>query len=296
MKRIALIDGDELVYKIGFATQQTEWSVIDPDKKVLVRASTKADVIEALGDEDAEGLELSHTIHPKDPKLVPFVAKAIINMIQQDTKCDKYQVFLTGEKNFRDEIATLLPYKGDRDHSTRPIYYKEATDLLKLRYRAQVVEGREADDAMSIYQWYHLKNDTGWESVICSQDKDLRMVPGLNYNPTTRKLDDISVGYARLWFFTQLLTGDKSVDNIPGIYRMGPAKAAEVFKGHEGKPYQELLKIVLDQYEIARNNPKVASKMPGDKWGIDRVTEIARLLWMQQEKDQLWEPWVDYYA
>lgn len=294
-KRISLIDGDELVYKIGYASQYTKWSVIDGSGQTICSEKTKAETIEALGDNDAEDLELSHEIIPKDPRMVQFASKAIMNMIQQDTKCDKYAVFLTGDGNFREDIATLLPYKGARDHDVRPYYYEEARNLLRLRYGAEIVNGREADDAMSIYQWYHLKNDTGWESVICSQDKDMKMVPGLNYNPTTRKLENIKPIDARLWFFTQLLTGDKSVDNIPGIYLTGIKKANAILEGYENKTYHELLERVLRAYDEAKSNPKIRDKMPGDKWGIDRVTEIAQLLWMQQYKNQRWEPWVDYY-
>jgi 5'-3' exonuclease len=73
------------------------------------------------------------------------------------------------------------------------------------------------------------------------------------------------------FFYTQVLTGD-AVDNIIGLYRVGPVKAKKMLA--ECKTEEELYKACVDAYD-------------GD---VDRVIENARLLWLRRYVDQLWEP------
>ena len=60
-------------------------------------------------------------------------------------------------------------------------------------------------------------------SVIVSPDKDLKNTHGLNYNPRTHVLTNISDKQAERHFWEQMVIGDNSVDNIPGVHRVGAA-------------------------------------------------------------------------
>ena len=98
-----------------------------------------------------------------------------LDTIKEKSGSDELKIYLTGKNNFRKDIATIVPYKGNRKQP-KPKWYKELRFELEVNLGATVVDGMEADDAMSIEQ-YKAVNDT----VICSRDKDLNMVPGFHY-------------------------------------------------------------------------------------------------------------------
>ena len=112
-----LIDGDPIVYRIGFACQTKE-----EDGSVTA---------------DPE----SHTLHS---------CKIFINEMLEDTQADSYKIFLTGKGNFRFKIRD--DYKANRSKVAKPVHYQMIRDYLVERYSAQVVDGMEADDALALQQ------------------------------------------------------------------------------------------------------------------------------------------------
>jgi hypothetical protein len=90
----------------------------------------------------------------------------------------------------------------------------------------------EADDAVGIAQYQnrfvvggHLGKSLGVDTVICSRDKDLHMIPGWHYTWPAGKQKEQPLWWqnetnALRCFYKQLLTGDP-VDNIPGLYGVG---------------------------------------------------------------------------
>lgn len=291
-RRFLVIDGDELVYKASFGAQYKEFYINFGEGRTQGPFQSKADAAEWLGDDEAESIDENIVVMPED-KAVKNLDDAI-----KSTKAlvnpSHTQIFLTGGGNFRDEVATLQPYKGNRVDFQKPHYHGLMREMLIDKYKAKTIEGMEADDALSITAWQHRFRPRGWEVVISTQDKDLNMVPGLRHHPR-KGVREILWAEARLSFFKQLLTGD-STDNIPGIYRIAEKTALKILLPHANDTYLQLLNVVLEQYRIAENNPKIRDKMPDGLWGEERITEIARLLWMRQEKDQMWEYGVDYYG
>jgi 5'-3' exonuclease len=99
-----------------------------------------------------------------------------------------------------------------------------------------VVEGIEADDAVGIAQYQnrfviggHLGKSLGIDTVICSRDKDLHMIPGWHYTWSAGAQKEKPLWWqdeteALRCFYRQLLTGD-STDNIPGLYGVGPSSS-----------------------------------------------------------------------
>ncbi|QZI86249.1 hypothetical protein PODOV005v1_10015 [Vibrio phage PS32B.2] len=71
------------------------------------------------------------------------------------------------------------------------------------------------------------------------------------------------------FFCTQLLTGD-TVDNIPGLPRVGPVKAEAILNECNGM--EECLKAVREAYRA----------FYGDEWA-ERLEEQGKLLWMCRE-------------
>lgn len=293
MKTLVLIDGDELVYKAGFASQYAVHSVINKEDKTLVSThATKQDAIESIGDDPKDQFELDKEVIARDEAVANFALDNIFEEVFKNTEATDYRIYLTGTGNFREEVATLLPYKGNREEGSRPAHYEYIKQRLLDRYCAKVIDGMEADDALSITQWSHLKVPRGWNTIIASQDKDLKMVPGLHYNPTTKKTFEMHPLDARLWFYTQLLVGDPT-DNIPGIYRTGVKTASKVLSELRDFSDKLLFDTVETEYYLANKNPKLRERtLPKTR---DDIVEVARLLWMLQEEGQVWDYWEPYY-
>jgi 5'-3' exonuclease len=84
------------------------------------------------------------------------------------------------------------------------------------------------------------------DAVIVSIDKDFKQVPGLLYNPTKDEWTEVSEEEGLLFFYTQLLTGDR-VDNIQGVNKIGPKTAEKILEGASTK--EEMWKSCLEAYE-----------------------------------------------
>lgn len=200
---------------------------------------------------------------------------------------DRTRVLLQGKGNYRDRVATVLEYKGNRDPSKRPQYYSEIREYLVDYKGGEIVDGMETDDAIGIEQWANKDRST----CIVSIDKDLDTIPGWHFNWVTNELYYVDLATANRKFWTQVLTGD-STDNILGcgtqvekVYKsgkkigqsrltrdgIGPKTAEDIIAKTDGS-WAEMHNAVLREYE--------------KKFGQDArrlFHENATLLWIQRE-------------
>jgi DNA polymerase-1 len=104
-----LIDGDLVVYRIGFTCEEV----------------TRQDIVAARVDE--------------------FLTYNIFNQLE----FDDYEIFLTStdHSNFRYEIDP--EYKQNRKDTKKPIYYDFIRQYLEETYNTTVIYGAEADDALA---------------------------------------------------------------------------------------------------------------------------------------------------
>ncbi len=276
-----LIDGDLLVYQMGFAVQ-------------------KKDSIEPV----------EHAY---------FLINKMLKYLETVFCTTNKQIYLTSDdkSNFRFKIAKTKPYKGNRDKKVnknavgRPTYYGQIRDYLIESKRAKVIYDMEADDAMGIEQCRILNNLTytsgpiktpKFESVICSFDKDLRMIPGMQYNFKAgvgygqTDPGEVSIwtnsdtgkksiyGTCLAWFYAQMLIGDDA-DNIPGIPGMGPMKTVKLFKDckisemHEEDQERAMWEMVQRVY-FNRLMPELSYTQVKD-----RLMEVADLLWIWRKEN-----------
>lgn len=194
-----------------------------------------------------------------------------IELIQERTKAESWQGYLTGKDNFRYKVATIQPYKEGRGE--KPFWYEGIRQYLIENRNVIVVNGYEADDALAI-------NGGSQDAVICSRDKDLRQVPGWHYSweaglSKERPMYWISEldGYRN--FFVQCLIGDP-VDSIPGLYQVGE-KAACVQRVEAASTELEMFQEVKTQYQ----------QRFGSYWDMF-LCENGRLLWMLRTEDDDW--------
>lgn len=120
-------------------------------------------------------------------------------------------------------------------------------------------------------------------TIICSLDKDLKMVPGQHFE-WSRTIKGKEIPSKRIfvtevdgwrWFFKQLLMGD-STDNILGLFGVGK----------KSKLVTDLDKIDDRQSMYEHAQPHYEDRF-GSYW-VTFMYENARLLWMlRNEKDDI---------
>lgn len=203
------------------------------------------------------------------------VRMAIDSILEACAPISSFAIYLTGKDNFRDKIATIQPYKGNRSPDSKPPHYKEIREYLQEHYNAEVVDGIEADDKIAIEFCKDPKN-----SVVVGEDKDYLQIPNLRmYNPKKRKTTTVSLLESYKNFYTQLLTGD-STDHIKGIDGVGP-KTAEKLLTNQICPIN-MERICYTEYK----------KVYGEKaW--DYMCENAKLLYLLRSENDTWKPRIE---
>lgn len=237
---LALIDGDVVVYRTGWASEK------------------------------------------ETQEAIPCIrANKTIEDILADTGATEYQVWFSDrlENNYRIKIDP--GYKSSRQKQPKPKWYQSLKSFLTKEWNAQVTEGQEADDILGIMQTAApsgfglspIKQEgcpfLEFPSIICTIDKDLLQVPGKHYNFVRKEFNDISYTVGLLNFYSQFLIGDK-VDDIEGIYGLGPVKTKQIL----GSCNTE-----LEMFEKVRYQYK----------DDERLLRNGRLLWVRRQPNQMWE-------
>lgn len=294
----ALIDGDIICYSAGFSSERKIHKVVDDNDNVLFSSSSKREITDFVKgtDHDVVHIEsevevdpLGHCLH----KVNLMVEEAI-----SATGASNVRVFLTGKGNFREKLATILKYKGNRDKAKRPEHYFAIKDFLRSKWGAEVVDGMEADDQLAIEQ----VAGRG-ETVICSADKDLLQVPGAHYNTKSKEHLIVTHEEGERRFYLQAMTGD-STDNILGCPGVGPATAQKYLGTNPDKYWDDVLRLYKDKFGKAKKKLPEGMEVRGDEvtynhWqtGLPMTAtleeiaiETARLVYMLRRPDEIWTP------
>tara|TARA_Y100000389_G_scaffold127863_1_gene125202 strand:+ start:2022 stop:2744 length:723 start_codon:yes stop_codon:yes gene_type:complete len=114
----ALIDGDIIAYRVGFACQKKdkETGLVTADPKPYALHSTKL----------------------------------YVNQIIEDCGCNSYTIYLTPKTTFRNKVRD--DYKGNRKDVAKPVHLDAIRTYLVSIYKAVVVNNIEADDALGLKQ------------------------------------------------------------------------------------------------------------------------------------------------
>lgn len=239
----------------------------------------------ALADADILAYEFGNMKQLEDPEkpleweITRSLVDDRINDIVAATGSESFSLYLTDSKsNFRNRIATILPYKAGRKQE-KPYWWAAIRQHLIDEWGAEVQYGIEADDRLGIEQMKPSDESGVWincQTVICSRDKDLHMIPGWHYSWQCGKQKE------RLWFqdetsaircfYRQLLIGDRSTDNIAGLYGVG-ANSQLVKRVESADEERVMFEIVFKAYQ--------------DRFGSYAcmfMWENAALLWMLREE------------
>jgi len=304
-------DADSLVYVNAWAAQQTHYRVFFKNTQYLEQDLRYQKDYHAFLKEQRESdrqfFHYEKVEHTFDLNLATSSIDKTIFFIRKKLGAVELKFFITADNktNNRYNIATILPYKGNRQDSARPIYYNDCRQHLIDRWNATVIIGEEADDAVVQQQYDHYKrligNDSDCSDVTCIAhiDKDINQCPGYHYNITKSQLYWVSELNGLRFFYTQLLTGDSSVDNIPGLYYITGQKVMQHLKEPLLSMTNEadMYKYVYTLYD--KHKP---SHIPLILKGSDEpemieypgttaiLSELGQLLWMRRTPMEVWKP------
>lgn len=244
---------------------------------------------------------------PHSEQKVREVVDRFINGIVERTDSDGFEGFLSGGTNYRNEIATTHPYKGQR-YAPKPYHWATVGEILLGDYGAYTVHGAEADDALSVFARMDPEN-----TIIASRDKDLRIVPTWHYSwkcgesqpeVPVHRVEELGwiaakpyksggyklVGEGLKFFYGQVLAGDP-IDNYKGCPSIGPQKAADA------------LVNCNTEYELFEATHRLYTQKIGPEKGLQLLIENARLAWLLEDAEvnydandihispkRLWEP------
>lgn len=284
MPATVLVDGDPVVYRVGFAGQQTVVHAVveGPDGVKPYRFEGKGDRNRFLAEHpEHEVLEEETEIEAEPLAFVLNTVKQVLGVLQQK---GTPKIYLTGTGNFREKLSTIVPYKVGRRRLTRPIHYQAIRDYLTDTWGARVINGREADDELGIEAAKLRKR--GESYIIATIDKDLDQIPGEHYDYARHIGYRVSSADAEKWFWQQALSGDPT-DSVPGCWKIGKMRAASLVDGWylDKLPQKDIWAEVLHQYELSRFKP-------GCPYADSKAAalETARLVYIQKEPGELWEP------
>jgi hypothetical protein len=229
--KTALIDGDILVYRCGFAAEKTHYLVSSPDGLSTIYSAHK----EIPKGTSKEYIWSRKEIEPVENALNAL--EASISYIMRQTGAEQYEIYLSGPNNFRNAIAVTKPYKGNREGQAKPVHYAALRRTLLETYNAQIPDdGLEADDLLGIRL-----GELGDSGVVVSIDKDLLQIPGRHYNWVTGDDVVIQPKDGHLYLGCQIISGDPT-DNVPGLPGLGEAKARKLL-GAAANPKDMLARI-----------------------------------------------------
>jgi len=201
-----------------------------PEKHVLI----DADVVAYWGSAGTDDMQ---------PRVAERKCDIRMNQILDECRAGNYTAYLTGADNFRDGIATLQRYKGNRYDKNgkrikpQPVHLMRCKDYLVEEWNAIWAKNEEADDALSIHRSKYAPDDPNY--IISTIDKDLLINYGYHHNMNTGKIQHVPVeikpleiivktskttgktsnkveGVGLMFFYAQMLMGD-AADWIKGL-------------------------------------------------------------------------------
>ena len=270
---LCLIDADILVYEIASSGQ-----FIGDSGDLVVR---DFDFVAELLDQKIK--EICGECWSDEPPLLFLTNDTTLNKMWNRHRKTQGLEPVVYKPNFRVNVAKAKPYKGTRK-SEKPFHRDNIRAYMLANYECVVANGMEADDMLAIYQTKATPNTT----IICTRDKDLRMVEGMHfgwpcgkqpqYGPKlVSKLGELHYDAAKnklkgegsKFFYSQVLCGD-AVDNYGGLPGCGPAKSFKLLEGKssEGELFEATSGAYRDKF--------------GDGWEA-HFYEQADLAWMCRE-------------
>ena len=212
LKKVLLIDGDILAYRIATANEQnTDWG---------------------------NGL---WTLHCDENKCKVDLDNHIDDL-GSNLEADDYICALTDKNNFRKDV--LPSYKDNRKQKRKPMVLNALREYIMKKHNGVIYKNLEADDVLGILATEPHPTE---DRIIVSIDKDMKQIPA-KVCRDGEHIEDIPERLANYWFMIQTLAGD-STDGYTGIPNIGIKTAEKLIRKYTNVPLLDLWKIVKGIYK-----------------------------------------------
>jgi len=171
-----------------------------------------------------------------------------VESLMKETGAEDSILCIGAKGNFRKRDVDRS-YKSNREGKKKPLGYFAVMDRIREDYETAEYPWLEADDTLGI-----LHTRRGADTIIVSNDKDMRTIPGRLYNHVTQEMVEISKADADLFHLVQTLVGDSS-DGYPGCKGIGPKKALPMLEAEKPK---DMWAAVVAAFEAAGHDEEFA--------------------------------------
>lgn len=228
------------------------------------------DDIEITDDREVE--DLSHAIQ---------IAKTIIKDVVDKTGATEYYGYVSGEGNFRKDICTLLPYKGQRETQISPYHRKDVAEYLVKYHKAIPTINKEPDDAVTSDMYSALKNKASVIAAINEKDYygcdgnwwhyDLeKLVKIRGFGHLERNTKGDVKGQGRLWKYFQVSSQDLSDNYSAACFSDKKNGDVAVYNRlKDCKDDKEAFIAMKEHFQHLYPAPKVITNWKGDTFEID---------------------------
>lgn len=296
MKTVVAIDGDLLAFRCAAAAEKRSIEVLYKASGNIKEFKTRTEFYGRDKKHSGGWLaELNQKQNEKggmtfseddfvitDKRVADDVSNALhsikqqIKMIMNLAGASEYEVYLSGDTNFRDRLPLPKKYKGKRDDVERPVLLEQCRQYLKDHHKAIVAVDEEADDMLS-YRAMLSKQSKTEKVIVASIDKDQKQCFGtwlLDWTQEEAK-PELLPEFGKLWLNDK---GDVKFNGRLGMYHQmlygdptdgyKPTDLCDVKFGE--KSSYDLLKDCEDDYDALQ---KVHDKYK--EWYPDPVTYTA---------------------
>lgn len=322
-KDTLIIDGDALVYSSGFVGEHRELKAVHKQTGDEFTFKGRTEMYGKKRSKDGGWLaeinktkETPWTVDDFDlydiqiPAPVEFSLQATKSLILKATELTgikERRLFVGRGESQRVEQSTLVKYKSGREDALRPIHKEAIVEYMIKHHGAEVVEGIEVDDQLTILAWENPSN------IIYGIDKDYLGTHSRVFNPnqpekgiqdcrcwgdlwveeiiskTTGKKRYEVRGYGRKWFLFQWCYGDNSDSyraNCATDQEWGEMAAFNMLKDAQNN--KEGLEAVVNVYKTLYPEKFVVQGWRGDRISCDWTyvaSEIFTMCYMLKSRD-----------
>jgi hypothetical protein len=167
----------------------------------------------------------------QEPEPIEFCMKTLKEMIERVKEyvgASWYYGYSGKGKSFREDVSTVMMYKGNRLNAIRPVHLDDLKHYLVRMHNCKIVTGIEADDAVSMdahsaYRKWEKSGSTEDLLVTAAVDKDYFQCAAHLLHPNELgTIDSDSGGFGwlkenadgdvkgrgRMWLYWQIISGD----------------------------------------------------------------------------------------
>lgn len=230
-----------------------------------------------------EALPISHA-----KKVVETRIDSILDKLDKTS----YHGYIGKGKSFREDVSTIVQYKGNRTNLLKPLLLDEVGEYIHKKHDGEYVTGIEADDQCVI-------SCHNSDKILACVDKDYMGCEITVFNPDTMDsplaisgvgklwIDDKKKvrGYGRKWLYHQVMSGDSSDNyfaNSASDKKWGEKSSYNLLS--PCKTDKECLEALVEGYKILYPEPREIIGWRGDKIRVDWLYvlkenfQLARML------------------